>query len=129
MIRFAVMVHGLILVGFLAAQGLADRRVLNEQPLNGVKATVLVVSQLTNDPGGRIPLQFHGRDEEVLNICGARVLMPDCKTLDLAPLTTIFFPAALVHGQATHRDEGGIVDLASHILAADQPFQHRRSDR
>lgn len=121
--KFAFAFVALLFAAPLAAEDLVDRRVLNEQPLSGSEGIVVIVSKLTVNPGGRIPLHTHPGDEHGVIVVGGDALMPNGKVVPFADGTPVFFAAGEVHGGVTNHGDADIEIITTHILQAGEPFQ------
>ncbi|WP_195821247.1 cupin domain-containing protein [Roseobacter sp. MH60115] len=105
------------------AEDLAQRNVLNEQPLSGAEGTVVIVSELKLMPGGRIPLHTHPGDEHAVIVVGGLALLPNGKEVEFAAGTPMFFPEGQVHGGVTNLGTAPMEIVTTHIVRADEPFQ------
>ncbi|MDW3181448.1 cupin domain-containing protein [Roseobacter sp.] len=105
------------------AENLAQRNVLNEQPLSGAEGTVVIVSELKLMPGGRIPLHTHPGDEHAVIVVGGLALLPNGKEVEFAAGTPMFFPEGQVHGGVTNLGTAPMEIVTTHIVRADEPFQ------
>ncbi|WP_299826257.1 cupin domain-containing protein [uncultured Roseobacter sp.] len=107
----------------VCAEDLAQRNVLNEQPLSGAEGTVVIVSELKLMPGGRIPLHTHPGDEHAVIVVGGLALLPNGKEVEFAAGTPMFFPEGQVHGGVTNLGTAPMEIVTTHIVRTDEPFQ------
>ncbi|MEM9638726.1 MAG: cupin domain-containing protein [Pseudomonadota bacterium] len=121
--RLGLVVLSVVMATPLWADDLVQREVLQEQPLSGAEGMVVIVSKLTVEPGGRIPLHTHPGDEHAVIVTGGLALMPNGKEVQFPPMSTAFFPAGSVHGGVTNQGDATIEIVTTHIVPSGEPFQ------
>jgi len=121
---------GLILAAVFAVFPLAavadhgvNREILQEHDLSDAPDMKVVISRLTIEPGGRIPLHSHAGDEHGVIIKGGRVQLPNGTETTFEDGTTVFFSAGDVHGGITNLEDYTMEVLSTHIVRVTEPFQ------
>lgn len=105
-----------------AAQDKVDRTVLQRSELAGEPPRVMVLTELTADPGARIPRHTHPGTEMVYVLSAGRTRTDAGETRTLSPGQTQRFARDEVHGGFTVIGETPVRVLTMHVVDADKPM-------
>jgi quercetin dioxygenase-like cupin family protein len=116
----AAAVMGTARAALAAADGAVERTVPQRTELPGQPARVMVMTELTAEPGARIPRHTHPGTEMVYVLTAGRTRTDAGATREMDPGQTLRFDRGDVHGGFTVIGDLPVHALTIHVVDADK---------